>query len=412
MKVHGCASCVARFPTYGGLQEHLLTHRTVCRTCNRPFTRRANLLKHKCETAGDHSCESCRRTFSTRHTLKRHLRDTSCSQPQPPEPKRQRVSGHEEDPDDVTQHVHGCTSCGARFPTYDGLREHLLTHRTVCRTCNRAFTRRADLLKHKCVTAGDQSCESCRRTFSTRYKLKRHLQETSCSQPLPPEPKRQRVSVREEDPDDLIEPPPQQDSDLQDVLTEHWSSIRSHVARGRIQTRYNYRLENNDTRTLDLRQIFQEQTTACKINLSYGFILRHTVYGRYKYYHSSCNCSGRYLDEPSLVTNVETFKAFLERIYEQDILQWAIAQRPNSEWVCSSVTNVTFFVNRILQHPKGCVGVSLHTYLKLNKATVALEKDHNGKPYLDNLCLFRCLGLHLDRDAMDVYAEYTNQPAR
>ena len=36
--------------------------------------------------------------------------------------------------------------------------------------------------------------------------------------------------------DDHTEPPPQQDSDLQDVLTEHWSSIRSHVARGPVQT--------------------------------------------------------------------------------------------------------------------------------------------------------------------------------
>ena len=186
MKVHGCASCGARFPTYGGLQEHLLTHRT----------------------ASHDSCESCRRTFSTRRKLKRHLRETSCSQTQLPEPKRQMVSVREEDPDDLSepppQHVHGCTTCGARFPTNDGLREHLLTHRTVCRTCNQAFTRRAKLLKHKCVTAGDHSCESCRRTFSTRHILKRHLRNTSCSQPLPPEPKRQRVSVHEEDPDDLI----------------------------------------------------------------------------------------------------------------------------------------------------------------------------------------------------------------
>ena len=215
---------------------------------------------------------------------------------------------------------------------------------------------------------------------------------------------------REEDPDDLIEPPPQQDSDLQDVLTEHWSSIRSHVARGPVQTRYNFRLRSMDTRALDLRRIFQEQTTALKVNLSYGFI--HTVSGRYKYYNSSCNCCGLYLDEPSLVADVETFEAFLERIHEQDILQWAIAQRPNSDWVCSIVTNVTFFVNRILQHPIGCVGVSLPTYVKRNKAIVALEKDKHGKPYLDNLCLFRCLGLHLGRDAMDVYAEYTDQPAR
>ena len=188
--------------------------------------------------------------------------------------------------------VHGCASCGAQFPTYDGLQEHLLTHRTSYRTCNRAFTRRANLLTHTCVTADHHSCESCRRTFSTQGKLKRHMRDTSCIQPLAPVPKRQRVSLRKEDPDDLIEAPPQQDSDQQDVLAEHWSSIRSHVARGPIQTRYNYRHENNDTRTLDLRRIFQEQTTACKINLSYGFILRHTISGRYKYFHSSCNCCG------------------------------------------------------------------------------------------------------------------------
>ena len=153
--------------------------------------------------------------------------------------------------------VHGCASRGARFPTYAGLQEHLLTHRTFCHTCNRAFTRRANLLKHKCVSAGDPSCESCRRTFSTRHTLKRHLRETSCSQPPPPEPKRQRVSVREEDSDDLIEPPPQEDSDLQDVLIEHWSSIRLHVERGPIQTRYNFRLKSMATRALDLRRIFQ-----------------------------------------------------------------------------------------------------------------------------------------------------------
>ena len=308
--------------------------------------------------------------------------------------------------------VHGCASCGARFPTYVGLQQHLLTHSTTFRTCNRTFTRRAALRTHKCVTAGDHSCESCRRTFSTRLKLKLHLRVTSCSQTLPPEPKRRRMSAREEDPDDLTEPPPQQDSDLQDVLTEHWSSIRSHVARGPVQTRYNFRLSSMDTRALDLRRIFQEQTTAVKVNLSYGFILKHTTSGLFKYYHSSCNCCGRYLDEPSLVTDVETFEAFLERIHEQDILQWAIAQRPNSDWICVSVTNVTFFVNKILQHPIGCVGVSLPTYLKHNKAIVGLEKDHYSKPYFDNLCLFRCLGLHLCRDAMDVYAEYTDQPAR
>ena len=140
-----------------------------------------------------------------------------------------------------------------------------LTHSTTCRTCNRTFPRRAALRTHKCVTAGDHSCESCRRTFSTRLKLKRHLRVTSSSQTLPPEPKRRRMSTREEDPDDLTEPPPQQESDPQDVLTEHWSSILSHVARGPVQTRYNFRLSSMDTRALDLAESVKNKRQRSKL---------------------------------------------------------------------------------------------------------------------------------------------------
>ena len=31
-------------------------------------------------------------------------------------------------------------------------------------------------------------------------------------------------------------------------------------------------------------------------------------------------------------------------------------------------------------------------------------------PYVDNLCLFRCMGLHLGRDPNTLYAKYTDQP--
>ena len=74
------------------------------------------------------------------------------------------------------------------------------------------------------------------------------------------------------------------------------------------------------------------------------------------------------------------------------------------------VTNATIFVNRILQHPIGCVGIVLPPYFKFNKALTALEKDHHSRPYVDNLCLFRCLGLHLGHDPKALYAKYTDQP--
>ena len=203
--------------------------------------------------------------------------------------------------------------------------------------------------------------------------------------------------------EDPIEPPdrlPFPDAlstDLLDVVREHWSIIRTRVARGPVQTRFNYRLTTLDTTALEepLNRMFQEQTTAFKINLSYGFILRNKNTGRYRYYHASCNCCGRYLDTPSLITNSKDFDEFLERIRETDVLQWAIAQRPDSAWVCELVTNATFFVNRIIDHPIGCVGLTLPAYVKNNKAVIGLEKDHKySKRYTNNLCLFRCLALH------------------
>ena len=81
------------------------------------------------------------------------------------------------------------------------------------------------------------------------------------------------------------------------------------MARGPVQSRYKHRLISLDTNALRDPMIrkFQEQTTAFKINLSYDFVLRSKETGRYKYYHSSCNCCGRYLDEPNLITSLAGF---------------------------------------------------------------------------------------------------------
>ena len=166
----------------------------------------------------------------------------------------------------------------------------------------------------------------------------------------------------------------------------------------------------SDTVGLEPGHISTDQTRAFKLNISYGFILRNRTSGRYRYYHSSCNCCGRYLDEPSLITNADTFENFLERTNVPDILKWALDQRPNSDWVVEIVTNATIFVNRILQHPIGCVGIVLPPHVKYNQSVTGLEKDHHGRPYVDNLCLFRCMGLHLGHDPNTLYAKYTDQP--
>ena len=297
-----------------------------------------------------------------------------------------------------------------------------------CTTCGRAFTRRDHLLRHSSrCTPKPFACDVCHSGFGRKDNLDHHKRTVRCGgppQPGPSAPKRRRIALNE----DPLTPPPiehandELSAELRDFVQENWTSVRTHVVNGPVQTRYNHRLTSLDTRDLQepLFALFDQQKTAFKVNASYGFVLKEKQSGRLRYYHSSSNCCGRLLEEPSLVTNSQTFNTFLERIEETDVLQWAIAQRPNSDWVCELVTNVTFFINRIIHHPIGCIGVNLPDYVKHNKAIVGLAKDHyRMRTYNDNRCLFRCLALHqgcdvrrLEATVATLYAKYTDTPVR
>ena len=324
--------------------------------------------------------------------------------------------------------VQACRHCGEVFPSYPDLRQHLDSHVQppighICTTCGRAFTRRDHLQRHASRCRPKPFvCTVCDSSFTRERNLDRHKRTVQCgSPPQPgPAPKRRRIASLDEDP---LTPPPVEhaandelSSAIRDFVHENWGSVRTHVVHGPIQTRYNRRLTSLDMRDLhdQLFLLFDQQTTAAfKVNVSFGFVLREKENNRLRYYHSSNNCCGRYLEEPSLITNRDDFDRFLARIQESDILQWAVAQRPNSDWVCEHVTNATFFLNRIVDHPIGCVGINLPDYVKNNKAIFGLEKDCYSKTtYNDNLCLFRCLALHLGREAAALYAEYTDTPVR
>ena len=323
--------------------------------------------------------------------------------------------------------VHACRHCGEVFPSYSDLRQHLDSHASghKCATWGRAFTRREYLLKHSSRCRPKPFvCTVCDSSFTRERNLDRHKRTVQCGGPPQPgpAPKRRRiVASLNEDP--VLAPPVEHaandelSSAIRDFVHENWGSIRTHVVHGPVQTRYNRRLTSLDTRDLheQLRVLFEEQTTSFKINCSFAFILKNKTTNRLKYYHSSNNCCGRLLEEPSLITNRGDFDRFLARIQESDILQWAIAQRPNSDWICEMVTNATFFVNRIEDYPIGCVGVILPDYVKTNKAIVGLAKDEHGAIYNDNLCLFRCLALHqgcdvrrLETTVVTLYAKYTD----
>ena len=70
--------------------------------------------------------------------------------------------------------------------------------------------------------------------------------------------------------------------------------------------------------------------------------------------------------------------------------------RPNSSLVVEIVSNITFFIDKLKEHPIGC-GINLPDFIINNTGLNALQKNYkNGKLYSDSLCSFRCLAPHTD----------------
>jgi len=85
---------------------------------------------------------------------------------------------------------------------------------------------------------------------------------------------------------------------------------------------------------------------------------------------------------------------FLGKVFEQDMLEKACLSRPDSSWAVDIVTNITFFINKLKEHPIGC-GINLPDFVVYNKGLYALQKSkESGKMYSDYLCVFRSLALH------------------
>ena len=178
------------------------------------------------------------------------------------------------------------------------------------------------------------------------------------------------------------------------MYRQHWPQIRTRFSRpNRIQDWYNFRLSTISPTVLreQLSRIFADQTTVFKINLSFGFILRET--GALQYHHPSAN-NNLVLEQPFLVSNQDDLERLYQQIAEIDFLEWVRQQRPNSKWVVNLVTNVTWFVTKLHDHPIGR-GSHLPGYIAENHGIAPLDRNHNtGKLYQDNLCFFRCLALH------------------
>ena len=133
-----------------------------------------------------------------------------------------------------------------------------------------------------------------------------------------------------------------------------------------------------------------------------------------QYHHSSANNNGVF-ETPFLVRNREDLQQVRSALENLDVFEWARQQRPNSKWVVMDITNATFYVTKLRDHPIRR-STRLPKYVLENPAIVSLDcNEHTGLPYEDKLCFFRCLALprgchphNLERDTQHYFERYAD----
>ncbi|KAJ8050420.1 Zinc finger protein MSN4 [Holothuria leucospilota] len=206
--------------------------------------------------------------------------------------------------------------------------------------------------------------------------------------------------------------------DVKKLCRKHWNTIRTkHRRQNKLRDTYNFRLMKTPPEELlhQSKMIFEDQKSVFKLNVGLGFFLRNIETCELRYYYASNN--SKLFSEPFLIRNTQTLEHFNKALLAQDLLEHARLQRPNSKWVVEVITNVTYFVYKLPDHPIGCVTMDLPDFVKNNKALTTLERNRKtGERYKDNLCLFRCLALFrgsspnsLEKETKKLCLEYSRQ---
>ena len=187
-----------------------------------------------------YSCEVCKKTFQHERNLKRHR---LTHQP-------------EKNP------LRSCPHCPATFNRADNLKNHIKnTHSSkksfTCALCPKSFSELKNLKRH--ISQSHQQtnrlkCPHCKAEYSRAGNLDRHLKakhatpvvsaEATASRSKQTRKARLRVDqFPDDEPEDFLENK-EEEEELKKIQKEHWSSIKTHSRKGKVQTFVNVRWEN------------------------------------------------------------------------------------------------------------------------------------------------------------------------
>ena len=129
-----------------------------------------------------------------------------------------------------------------------------------------------------------------------------------------------------------------------DIYKRHWHTIKTSVKRGILKDVFHFPIDNYTGAKEYLAVVRRENGGRIKINVCFGFILKHRESEELRFFHPSNNTL--LFETPMSVNNDEDYENVLDRIDRQDALEYARLQRPSTAWIVERLICVRFDVYR------------------------------------------------------------------
>ena len=178
--------------------------------------------------------------------------------------------------------------------------------------------------------------------------------------------------------------------------------LRAHTL-GKVVQSYNFPTENLsggvDEVMKHLEQIYKDQINSFKVNINLGFILRDKITNELRYFIPFRN--SYIFEKAPLINNSKSLTRLRRKIEKLNLLDYVFNNRPNSRFVPEYITNIHYDIaltNYALGSP-----VELSEHILSSQSILTFQKNpKTGKPFEDNLCFFRCLARHFDKETKSV----------